>query len=542
MSTPKHILLLPMNMWGHVRPMCIFAGRIVKLRPATKITFVVPARLLSRISTEVTQDFQPEEASLLEQITLVPLEQPDSGHATHGVLFEAAFVDVWAKVLEGATLPGRTASADGTMRDMDLRRTPLDAAIIDMFMVRAFRTLHPLRHAQDRGDAVGVLNPAFKLHTWFPSAINCIGSWFPEDRVPRAEQLAADIGVSFDVAAHQLLMVSRGEAIHSPYLPPMYDYELHPQAAPVPPEFVGKVIIQVPRHVIHLRFILPIYALIRDSSRSSRILRDTDGIVTFDAADYHPEATAWTRTWLARTNRKIVYAGPLVARARTALPVVGDTSELSAFLNAQLASRGKRSVVLISFGSMFWPSDPAKVGAVLDVLIERDIPFVLSRCSPFASMPDDTKTKLAEYGSAYVSDWIPQQEVLNHPATGWCITHVGHNTVLECILAAVPMILWPIDADQAPNAVHLTDTLRIAYELLEVRHGTGLGPVFRTGAQPSGTLDAVKAELQGVLAQAFGDDGEAKRARLKGLGAAVGGAWAEGGPARREVEEFLDAL
>ncbi|KAI0649586.1 UDP-Glycosyltransferase/glycogen phosphorylase [Trametes meyenii] len=508
MDATKHILLLPMNMWGHVRPMCIFAGRIVKLRPSTRITFIISARLISRISTELNHDFRPEEANRLEQITLVPLEQPDSGHATHGVLFEAAFVEAWAKVLEGATLPGRSAGTNGTTREIDLRRTPLDAAIVDMFMVRAFSALRTLRHAQDRGDAAGVLKPAFKLHTWFPSAINCIGSWFTEDRTPHAEQLAVETGVSFDVAAHQLLMASRGEVIRSPYLPPMYDYEIHPQAAPVPPD----------------------------------ILRDTDGIITFDAADYHPEATAWTRAWLAQTNRKIVFAGPLVACARMELPVAGNTSDLLAFLDAQLASRGERSVVLISFGSMFWPSDPAKVGAVLDVLIDRDIPFVLSRCSPFASMPDETKTKLAEYSGAYVSDWILQQEVLNHPAMGWCITHVGHNTVLECILAAVPMILWPIDADQAPNAVYLTDTLRVAYELLEVRHGTGLGPIFRTGVQPSGTLDAVRVELQGVLAQAFGDDGEAKRARVKSLGTTLGSAWADGGAAKREVEELLDAL
>lgn len=96
--------------------------------------------------------------------------------------------------------------------------------------------------------------------------------------------------------------------------------------------------------------------------------------------------------------------------------------------------------------------------------------------------------------------------------------------------------------------MHLTDNLDIAYELLEVRNGIGLGPIFRTGKKPVGTVDAVRGELKDVLVRAFGADGEAKRQRLLDMRAKLQQAWADVGSegdelrgiARKEVQAFLD--
>ena len=103
-------------------------------------------------------------------------------------------------------------------------------------------------------------------------------------------------------------------------------------------------------------------------------------------------------------------------------------------------------------------------------------------------------------------------------------------------------ILWPIAADQPVNAVHLADTLDVAYELIEVGHGSGLGKIYRTGRTPIGTVDAVKAELREVLDRAFGEDGARKRENLVALRKTLQTAWAEDGDARRDVEAFLDDI
>lgn len=92
------------------------------------------------------------------------------------------------------------------------------------------------------------------------------------------------------------------------------------------------------------------------------------------------------------------------------------------------------------------------------------------------------------------------------------------------------------------NTIVLTETHQVAYELLEVRTGQGLRPIFRTGKAPTGTLDAVRAEARDVLARAFGEDGAQRRARLLALKERVDKEWEEGGASRKDVEAFIATL
>ena len=103
-------------------------------------------------------------------------------------------------------------------------------------------------------------------------------------------------------------------------------------------------------------------------------------------------------------------------------------------------------------------------------------------------------------------------------------------------------ILWPFAADQPHNAVHVSETLGIGYELLEVRSGHGLKPIFRTGYTPKGTIDALKREAREVLGKAFGEAGKTKRARIEALREEVMREWDVGGAARRDAETFLGTL
>ena len=92
------------------------------------------------------------------------------------------------------------------------------------------------------------------------------------------------------------------------------------------------------------------------------------------------------------------------------------------------------------------------------------------------------------------------------------------------------------------NAVHISDQLQIGYELLEVRTGHGLEPIYRTGYTPKGTIEALKAEIRDVLQKAFGEDGAKRRARLEEVRKVVSGEWENGGLSRKEATEFLDRL
>jgi hypothetical protein len=53
--------------------------------------------------------------------------------------------------------------------------------------------------------------------------------------------------------------------------------------------------------------------------------------------------------------------------------------------------------------------------------------------------------------------WAPQVDVLHHRATGAFVTHCRWNSVLERITASVPMVCWPLYAEQEMNKVFIVE-------------------------------------------------------------------------------------
>ncbi|KAF8044100.1 hypothetical protein BT93_A2165 [Corymbia citriodora subsp. variegata] len=70
-----------------------------------------------------------------------------------------------------------------------------------------------------------------------------------------------------------------------------------------------------------------------------------------------------------------------------------------------------------------------------------------------------------------VKKWAPQVEVLSHPSVGGFVTHCGWNSVLEAVCAGVPMLAWPLYAEQGHNKVVLVQEMRIALPVDESEDG-----------------------------------------------------------------------
>lgn len=60
-----------------------------------------------------------------------------------------------------------------------------------------------------------------------------------------------------------------------------------------------------------------------------------------------------------------------------------------------------------------------------------------------------------------VKSWAPQVEVLNHASVGGFVSHCGWNSSLEAIVSGVPIICWPIFAEQGLNKVLLTEEIMV---------------------------------------------------------------------------------
>ncbi|XP_020217726.1 UDP-glycosyltransferase 72E1-like [Cajanus cajan] len=67
--------------------------------------------------------------------------------------------------------------------------------------------------------------------------------------------------------------------------------------------------------------------------------------------------------------------------------------------------------------------------------------------------------------------WAPQAEILGHPATGGFVTHCGWNSVLESVLNGVPMVAWPLYAEQLMNAFMLSGELGVAVRVASEEGG-----------------------------------------------------------------------
>ncbi|WVZ83136.1 hypothetical protein U9M48_030310 [Paspalum notatum var. saurae] len=64
-----------------------------------------------------------------------------------------------------------------------------------------------------------------------------------------------------------------------------------------------------------------------------------------------------------------------------------------------------------------------------------------------------------------LKDWAPQPEVVRHEAVAAFVTHCGWNSTLEAIMSGLPMICWPLYAEQSMNKVFMVEEMKIAVEM-----------------------------------------------------------------------------
>lgn len=103
------------------------------------------------------------------------------------------------------------------------------------------------------------------------------------------------------------------------------------------------------------------------------------------------------------------------------------------------------------------PSDSSAYGSFFNVGRDFD--------DPVSYLPEGFVKRTAGQGLV-VPSWAPQVKILRHEATGGFLSHCGWNSSLESLVHGVPMIVWPLYAEQRMNATLLTEEVAIAVELV----------------------------------------------------------------------------
>lgn len=134
-----------------------------------------------------------------------------------------------------------------------------------------------------------------------------------------------------------------------------------------------------------------------------------------------------------------------------------------------LDSKDPNSVVYICFGSLsvFSTSQLREIVMALEAL-GQDFIWVVGKISKGKEGEDENEEWLPngfeermQGKGLIIRGWAPQILILGHKSIGAFVTHCGWNSILEGISCGVPMVTWPVFAEQHTNEKLVTEILKI---------------------------------------------------------------------------------
>ncbi|CAN0846374.1 Scopoletin glucosyltransferase [Linum grandiflorum] len=131
-----------------------------------------------------------------------------------------------------------------------------------------------------------------------------------------------------------------------------------------------------------------------------------------------------------------------------------------------------------------------------------------------------------------IKGWAPQVLILDHEATGGFMTHCGWNSTLEGVAAGVPMVTWPLGAEQFLNGRLVTDVLRV---------GVGIG--CEEWSREDRKMVVGREEIERAVSEVMvGEDAEEMRERAMELKVKAVKANEEGGSSYSDLKSLLEEL
>nr|AYR16625.1 UDP-glucosyltransferase UGT73BB1 [Polygala tenuifolia] len=200
-----------------------------------------------------------------------------------------------------------------------------------------------------------------------------------------------------------------------------------------------------------------------------------------------------------------------------------------------LDSKPPSSVIYVCFGSMtnFSDSQLMEIAAGLEASGQHFIWVVKKEKEDKGNgkwLPEGLEKRVEEKG-LIIRGWAPQLLILNHVAVGGFVTHCGWNSTLEGVAAGLPMVTWPVSAEQFYNE-------KLIIQVLKIGVSVGAQKWIRVFG------DYVKKEAiaKAVTRIVIGEEAEGMRKRARALADKSKAAVTEGGSSHNELNHLIQEL
>ncbi|KAF8208975.1 hypothetical protein K438DRAFT_1960692 [Mycena galopus ATCC 62051] len=346
-----------------------------------------------------------------------------------------------------------------------------------------------------------IVGPDCKVLVWFSSALASMpGHLTDYDFAAIAQEIYADEGKrqgrSMDDILTQVCLAWNGTdkvsgmTIKCPGAPDMYDYERYAYATG-PPEGIAQLLVS-----------------------AQTLAKASDGYISTTTTCIEPVAVPQCKEFYKQRGQEVFTVG-LQAPDECwgdAAPAAITNMTVKTFLDNAVNQHGAKSVLYISFGSLFFPvATPELIEALVNtlLLLPNPFPFIFALGGKLASLPKEIIEKVNSGSRGLVCDfWVEQRAILQHGAVGWFLTHGGFNSITESLSQGIPLIVWPTNGEQPVNAALISAGPNpVAIELVQVRTGAQLGPSLRGGPTITGTVADATDEFRTIFEEARGARG-----------------------------------
>ncbi|CAO2840521.1 unnamed protein product [Amaranthus hypochondriacus] len=195
----------------------------------------------------------------------------------------------------------------------------------------------------------------------------------------------------------------------------------------------------------------------------------------------------------------------------------------------------ERKVIYVSFGSLacFGEAQICELAAALE---SSGHPFIWVVRKGEKWVPDGFEARIKEQNKGIlITGWAPQVQILEHPSIGGFITHCGWNSTVEGCTSGVPMVTWPISAEQFYNEKLISHVLKVGVEV-------GSKKWTRSIEECSEIVEKDKIEkaIKELMSDSF--EAQERRKNVKEMSEVIKKAVDENGSSRKNLSDLIQEL